>query len=88
MNDYTAITVKDGDWWIGWVAEVPGALGQERTQEKLLESLQEAVEDLQELALDAARRKAAEDFGDAVEEHRISAKMRQHEETRPAKALA
>jgi predicted RNase H-like HicB family nuclease len=36
---YTAIVKKDGDWWIGWVEEVPGVNAQERTKEDLLISL-------------------------------------------------
>ena len=38
-NTYTAITKRDGDWWIGWIEEVPGVNCQERTREGLLESL-------------------------------------------------
>lgn len=38
-NTYTAITKKDGDWWIGWIEEIPGVNCQERTREELLESL-------------------------------------------------
>ncbi|MGI0479591.1 hypothetical protein ACN4EE_02255 [Geminocystis sp. CENA526] len=34
MNaEYTAIITKDGDWWIGWVEEIPGANAQEETKE-------------------------------------------------------
>jgi len=43
MNNYTAIIKKDGDWWIGWIAEVQGVNCQEPTQEKLMESLQETL---------------------------------------------
>jgi len=40
MNSvYTAVTKKDGDWWIGWIEEVPGVNCQERTHEELTESL-------------------------------------------------
>ena len=38
-NLYTAVTKKDGNWWIGWVLEIPGVNCQEKTHEKLLESL-------------------------------------------------
>jgi len=38
-NTYTAVTKKDGDWWIGWVGEVPGVNCQERTHKELLQSL-------------------------------------------------
>ncbi len=38
-NIYTAILKRDGDWWIGWIEEVPGVNCQEKTREELLESL-------------------------------------------------
>lgn len=38
-NKYTAVTKQDGDWWVGWIAEIPGVNCQERTHESLLESL-------------------------------------------------
>ncbi len=49
MNQtYTAIIKQDGDWWIGWIEEIPGVNCQEATHEKLLETLritlQEALE--------------------------------------------
>ena len=30
---------QDGDWWIGWIEEVPGVNCQEATKDELLESL-------------------------------------------------
>jgi len=40
MNQtYTAIVKQDGDWWIGWIEEVPGVNCQEATREELLETL-------------------------------------------------
>lgn len=30
---------QDGDWWIGWVEEVPGVNAQESTREGLVASL-------------------------------------------------
>ncbi len=48
---YTAIIMRDEDWWIGWVDEVNGANAQERTREELLVSLRYAVEDLLEVDL-------------------------------------
>jgi hypothetical protein len=44
--EFTAIVKKDGDWWLGWVEEIPGANAQERTKEELLVSLKEAVIDI------------------------------------------
>ncbi|GMV95150.1 MAG: hypothetical protein AMXMBFR82_49280 [Candidatus Hydrogenedentota bacterium] len=42
-NTYTAVTKRDGDWWIGWIQEVPGVNCQERTREELLDSLREVL---------------------------------------------
>jgi len=57
-NTYTAITKRDGDWWIGWIEEVPGVNCQERTREELLVSLRttlmEALEFNRREALKAA----------------------------------
>ena len=38
-NEYTAVVKQDGDWWIGWIEEVPGVNCQEDSREELLESL-------------------------------------------------
>lgn len=38
-NTYTAVTKKDGEWWIGWIEEVPGVNCQERTRRQLRASL-------------------------------------------------
>jgi predicted RNase H-like HicB family nuclease len=40
MNQsYTAVVKQDGQWWIGWIEEVPGVNCQESTRDELLESL-------------------------------------------------
>ncbi|MDE2822252.1 MAG: type II toxin-antitoxin system HicB family antitoxin [Chloroflexota bacterium] len=39
MQEYTAIVKRDGDWWIGWIEEVPGVNCQERSHDELLETL-------------------------------------------------
>lgn len=59
---YTAIVKRDGDWWIGWVQEVPGVNAQEATKEELLISLREALEDILELNREEARQAAVKDF--------------------------
>lgn len=38
-QSYTAVIKQDGEWWIGWVEEVPGVNCQERTRDALLQSL-------------------------------------------------
>lgn len=41
MNtEYTAVVKQEGDWWIGWIEEIPGVNCQGRTHEELMESLQ------------------------------------------------
>ena len=54
----TAIVQRDGDWWIGWIEEIPGANAQERTREELLASLREAANDILALHREAALREA------------------------------
>ena len=39
MTEYTAIVKKSGDYWIGWIEEVPGVNCQEPTRDELLETL-------------------------------------------------
>ena len=54
MNDYTSIIQKEGDWWVGWVEEIPGVNCQERTRAELLESIHEALTEMLELNREAA----------------------------------
>jgi predicted RNase H-like HicB family nuclease len=57
-NNYKAIMKKRGDWWIGWIEEIPGVNCQERTREELVDSLRvtlrEAIEFNRQDALQAA----------------------------------
>jgi len=41
-----AIIKKPDDWWIGWLVDIPGVNAQEKTKEKLLESLRIGAEDM------------------------------------------
>ena len=50
MNQtYTAIIQQRGDWWIGWIEEIPGVNCQERTREKLLDTLRITLAEALEL---------------------------------------
>ena len=42
-NEFTAIIEKDGDWFIAYCPEIPGANGQGRTREEARASLSEAI---------------------------------------------
>jgi predicted RNase H-like HicB family nuclease len=43
---FRAVIKKRGDWWIGWLVDLPGVNAQERTREELLESLRIGAEDM------------------------------------------
>jgi hypothetical protein len=38
-TEYTAIIKQQGEWWIGWIEEVPVVNCQERSREELIGSL-------------------------------------------------
>ena len=42
-NEFTAIIEKDGEWYIAYCPEVPGANGQGRSIEECRDSLAEAI---------------------------------------------
>jgi len=42
-NEYTAIIERDGEWYIAYCPEVPGANGQGRTKEEARSSLADAI---------------------------------------------
>lgn len=43
---YRAIIKQSDDWWIGWLVDLPGVNAQEKTREKLIESLRIGAEDM------------------------------------------
>ncbi len=65
--EYTAVVKRSGEWWIGWIEEVPGVNCQERTHEALRQSL---VETLSE-ALEFNRRDALAAAGDDYQEEKV-----------------
>jgi predicted RNase H-like HicB family nuclease len=42
-NEFTAVVERDGEWFIAYCAEIPGANGQGQTKEEALASLSSAV---------------------------------------------
>lgn len=42
-NEFTAVIERDGEWFIGWSPEIPGANGQGHTLEECRESLAQAI---------------------------------------------
>src|SRR5262249_8013393 len=57
--NYTAIILQDGEWWIGWVEEVPGVNSQGHTREELLDNLHDALEEALEMNRGEARAAAS-----------------------------
>ncbi len=58
LNSYTAIFKQDGDFWIGWIEEVPGVNAQEKTKNELLASLKVILQEALEFNREDARRAA------------------------------
>lgn len=48
-SEYTAVIEQDGDWWIGWIEEVPGVNSPGKTREELEENLRSALREALEL---------------------------------------
>ena len=43
-NTFTAVVEKDGEWFLAYSPEIPGANGQGRTKDECLQSLSQAIE--------------------------------------------
>jgi predicted RNase H-like HicB family nuclease len=52
---YTALIQQSGEWWIGWIEEVPGVNSQGQTREELLDNLRDALEEALEMNRAEAR---------------------------------
>jgi len=49
MATYQAVIQRHGDWWIGWIEEIPGVNSQGATREELLENLRSALAEMLEM---------------------------------------
>ena len=43
-NEFTAIVERDGEWFIAYCPEIPGANGQGKTRDEALKSLSGAID--------------------------------------------
>jgi predicted RNase H-like HicB family nuclease len=69
MNtEYTAVVKQEGDWWIGWIEEIPGINCQEDTREELMESLRVTLKE----ALEFNRQDALAAVGTEYVEEKIA----------------
>ena len=67
-NEYTAVIKQEGDYWIGWIEEIPGVNCQERTYEALKETLEVTLKE----ALELNRQDALSDAGKDYSEEKIA----------------
>ena len=67
-TQYTAIVKRQGDWWIGWIEEVPGVNCQERTRKDLLQTLRVTLQE----AIEFNRQEAKASAGTEYEEELIA----------------
>jgi predicted RNase H-like HicB family nuclease len=61
IRQFTAIIEQDGDWFVGYCPEIPGANGQGRTQEECKASLADAVSLILQDRLEEGMRGVPED---------------------------
>lgn len=67
-SEYTAIVKSDGDWWIGWIEEVPGVNCQEKSRDQLIASLRLTLRE----ALKFNRQEAMHSAGSNYQEEKIA----------------
>lgn len=67
-NEYTAVVKQQDDWWVGWIAEVPGVNCQERTYEELKSTLEVTLKE----ALEFNRHDALNAAGSGYKEEKIA----------------
>jgi len=67
-REYTAIIKQEGDWWIGWIEEIPGVNCQERTREELIKTLRVTLKE----ALEFNRQEAIAAVGSGYVEEKIA----------------
>ena len=69
MNtEFTAIMKQAGEWWIGWIEEIPGVNCQEHTREDLIETLRLTLKE----ALEFNRQDAIAAVGSGYTEEKIA----------------
>ena len=59
---FTAVVKRDGNWWIGWVAEIPGVNSQGKTRIELMSNLRSALKEALEFNRADALKAAKDDF--------------------------
>ena len=68
QNEYTAVIKHQGDYWVGWIEEIPGVNCQEKTYEELKETLEITLKE----ALEFNRQDALSAAGSGYKEEKIA----------------
>ena len=55
-NEFTALVERDGDWYIAYFPEIPGAYGQGRNRDEARATLAEAIALIEEFSRHVLRR--------------------------------
>ncbi len=58
VSKFTAVFEQEGDWWMGYVEELPGANTQGATLEETRENLKEAIQLIIEANRELAQRES------------------------------
>lgn len=66
--EYTAVIKNAGEWWIGWIEEIPGVNCQERSRDELIETLRITLRE----ALEFNRQEALASAGSDFQEEKIA----------------
>ena len=59
---FTAVIKHEGDWWYGWIEEVPGVNCQESTRDALIDTLKVTLAEAIEFNRDEARSAAGKGY--------------------------
>ena len=62
MQTYTAVIQQRGNWWIGWIEEIPGVNCQEPTKAELMETLKVTLKESLEFNRQEARQAAGTEY--------------------------
>lgn len=63
-GEFTAVVKHSGDWWTGWIEEVPGVKCQEATRDELLDTLAVTLREALELNRQDALAMVAEPYAE------------------------
>ncbi len=60
--EYTAVIKQEGEWWVGWIEEIPGVNCQESSKDILIDSLRITLKEAIEFNRKDARILAGKNF--------------------------